>query len=28
MTGSTMLVDGGQHLLALPRDISLMEVKS
>ncbi len=28
MTGSTLLVDGGQHLLALPRDISLMDVKS
>jgi NAD(P)-dependent dehydrogenase (short-subunit alcohol dehydrogenase family) len=26
MTGSTLLVDGGQHLLALPRDISLMDV--
>ena len=24
ITGSTILVDGGQHLLALPRDISLM----
>ncbi len=27
MTGSTLLVDGGQHLLALPRDISMMNVK-
>jgi NAD(P)-dependent dehydrogenase (short-subunit alcohol dehydrogenase family) len=26
MTGSVMLVDGGQHLLALPRDISLMKL--
>jgi NAD(P)-dependent dehydrogenase (short-subunit alcohol dehydrogenase family) len=28
MTGSTLLVDGGQHLLALPRDISLMDVNA
>jgi NAD(P)-dependent dehydrogenase (short-subunit alcohol dehydrogenase family) len=26
MTGSTLLVDGGQHLLALPRDISFMNI--
>ena len=24
ITGSTILVDGGQHLMSLPRDISLM----
>jgi NAD(P)-dependent dehydrogenase (short-subunit alcohol dehydrogenase family) len=26
MTGSVLMVDGGQHLLALPRDISLMNL--
>jgi NAD(P)-dependent dehydrogenase (short-subunit alcohol dehydrogenase family) len=26
MTGATVLVDGGQHLLALPRDISLLNM--
>lgn len=28
MTGATVLVDGGQHLLALPRDISLIDMES
>ncbi len=28
MTGNTLLCDGGQHLLALPRDISKMELGS
>jgi NAD(P)-dependent dehydrogenase (short-subunit alcohol dehydrogenase family) len=26
MTGSVLLVDGGQHLLALPRDVSMMKM--
>ena len=25
ITGTTLLVDGGQHLLGLPRDASLMD---
>lgn len=27
MTGANLMVDGGQHLMALPRDISFMEFK-